>query len=159
MIKEEIIHIVSEQMKLIRTEQGHTQQRMADLLGISKKTLLQIEKGRVQAGWTVVLAVCGLFRESVSLQSALGEDPLETVELVLYERIRPAGRKTMGGRIWWRDIENWKDYRLQQNVVSQHYRIIDPDDYRIFSTFDWEEVKKEMKRTMDSSEDLQRKWM
>lgn len=38
--------------------------------------------------------------------------------------------KTMGGKIWWRDIAESNGWRIQQNSVTKHCRIIDPDDVR-----------------------------
>jgi DNA-binding XRE family transcriptional regulator len=46
MDKEAIIQILSEHFKLVRTEFDYHQDEMATILGISKKTLVQIEKGR-----------------------------------------------------------------------------------------------------------------
>jgi DNA-binding XRE family transcriptional regulator len=48
---------------------------MAEIQGISKKTLVQIEKGRQEAGWSQVVAVWALFQESQILQHVLGGDP------------------------------------------------------------------------------------
>ena len=142
MNKEVLTDIVSSHLKLIRTEHGYTQDKMADVLGLSKKTLVQIEKGRSPAGWTVVVAVCALFRESHVLQSVLGNDPVEMVELVAHVQVRPSKQKTMGGRVWWRDLETKHGYRLQQNVISNHYRLLDPNHFRIISTFVLEEAKR-----------------
>ena len=87
MDKELLIEIVSKQLKLIRTERGYNQDEMADILGVSKKTLLQIEKGRTKTGWTVAVAVCALFRDSKVLQSVLGKNPVELIELVEHKKI------------------------------------------------------------------------
>ncbi len=38
--------LVSVQLKKIRSERGYTQEKMADVIGLSKKSLVQIEKGR-----------------------------------------------------------------------------------------------------------------
>lgn len=143
MNRETFIAIVSKQLKVIRAEQSYSQDKMADVLGISKKTLIQIEKDRIQASWTVVLAVCAVFRESDTLQAVLGNEPLEMVTLILDDHIRPTGILTMGGRIWWRDLKEEDQYKLQQNVVSQHYRILNEDNRRIFSTFDPDIANKE----------------
>jgi len=48
--------------------------------------------------------------------------------------------KTMGGHIWWKEIEKKGEFRLQQNIVSQHYRILDGENYRWFSTLHKEEA-------------------
>ncbi|CDI48900.1 helix-turn-helix domain-containing protein [Clostridium tetani] len=52
MNREEFIKKIDEKLKLIRNEKGFTQDKMAEIIGISKKTLVQIEKGRVSIGWT-----------------------------------------------------------------------------------------------------------
>ncbi len=52
MTREEFIQMMDEREKLIRTEYGLTQDKMAIALGISKKTLVEIEKGRRTLGWT-----------------------------------------------------------------------------------------------------------
>ena len=39
--------------------------------------------------------------------------------------------KTMGGEVWWRDLANYNGWSVQQNSVTKHCRILDPDNYRI----------------------------
>ncbi len=46
MNREAFIKIMNGKIKLIRTEYGLTQDKMALILGISKKTLIEIEKNR-----------------------------------------------------------------------------------------------------------------
>ncbi|MGI8315398.1 helix-turn-helix transcriptional regulator [Halobacillus mangrovi] len=136
MDKEQLREQVSQKMKLIRVEYGYTQNRMAEVLGLSKKTLVQIEKERTMAGWTTVVAVCALFQQSEVLKGVLGDAPLEIVETMAhYQLDGPVGR-TMGGKVWWNLIAESEDYILQQNVISQHYRILDRDYQRWFSSFD-----------------------
>ncbi|MBA2173835.1 helix-turn-helix transcriptional regulator [Halobacillus locisalis] len=142
MDKEQLRMQVSEKMKLIRVESGYTQNRMAECLGLSKKTLVQIEKGRTIAGWTTVVAVCALFQGSEVLKGLLGDAPLEIVETLAHDQVeRPSGQ-TMGGKVWWQSLEENDSFILQQNVISQHYRIIDHHHQRWFSSFDEEEVKR-----------------
>jgi len=152
MNKEQLIAIASEKLKLVRTESDFTQDKMAEILGISKKTLVQIEKGRISAGWTTTVALFALFRESTILQSTIGGDPMEVIELTAHDYILRPKEKTMGGYIWWRNIHEYNGYCLQQNVLSQHFRILDADNYRLFSTFDevaanekWTNVKESLK--------------
>ncbi|TGB04492.1 helix-turn-helix transcriptional regulator [Halobacillus salinus] len=136
MDKEDLRSQVSEKMKLIRVEYGYTQNRMADCLGLSKKTLVQIEKGRTLAGWTTVVAVCSLFQGSEVLKGMLGDAPIEIVETLAHDQVdRPAGR-TMGGKVWWQNIEESEMFILQQNLISQHYRIIDQEYQRWYSSFE-----------------------
>jgi Predicted transcriptional regulators len=42
--KKQFVKLMDEKLKLIRTEYGLTQDKMALILGISKKTLIEIEK-------------------------------------------------------------------------------------------------------------------
>lgn len=136
MIREEIINKVTEKMRLIRTEAGYTQDKMAEIIGISKKTLVQIEKGRVEAGWTTVVAVCALFRETETVRFLFGNEPLEVLETIAREGIDYRKEKTMGGKIWWKEIAQQNGLILQQNIISKHFRIIDEELFRIYSSFD-----------------------
>jgi hypothetical protein len=38
--------------------------------------------------------------------------------------------KTLGGMQFWGDVHNFRGWRIQQNVFTKHYRLIDPDDVR-----------------------------
>ncbi|MGE7951706.1 helix-turn-helix transcriptional regulator [Lysinibacillus xylanilyticus] len=136
MNREQLITLISEKLKLIRTEKDLTQDQMSNLLGLSKKTLVQIEKGRIQTAWTTTVAVCALCRESSILQHELGGDPLEIVDLIANNGTLQPKEKTMGGYIWWKNLSEYNGYRLQQNAISQHFRILDTNNYRLLSTFD-----------------------
>lgn len=145
MDQEELIDIVSQKIRLIRLEKELSQEEMSKILGVSKKTLIQIEKGRVAAGWNVVVTCVALFEESEILQNRLGEDGLEIIRLVTFNHIEQPSVKTMGGRIWWKKVERRGDFILQQNVVSQHFRIIDDSNYRWFSSLNLEEAMLHLK--------------
>ncbi len=139
MEKEEFINLISEKMKLVRTEQSYSQDKMSEILGISKKTLVQIEKRRTVANWTTVVAFCALFNQSQLLISTIGDNPIDFVQLIARENGSMPKEKTMGGKIWWKEIEYKGDFRLQLNLISNHYRILDQDDYRWHSSFNKEE--------------------
>ncbi|MEH7116351.1 helix-turn-helix domain-containing protein [Neobacillus vireti] len=136
MTRDEIILQVSEKLRLIRAEAGYTQDKMADIIGVSKKTLVQIEKGRVLAGWSTVVSICALFRETETVQFLFGNEPLEVLETVALNGIDLRKTKTLGGRVWWRVISQKNGFILQQNILSKHFRILDDQNYRIFSSFD-----------------------
>jgi DNA-binding XRE family transcriptional regulator len=139
--REEIIRLVSDKLRLIRTEAGYTQDKMAEIIGVSKKTLVQIEKGRVLAGWSTVVTICALFRETESVQFLFGNEPLEVLETVAREGIDYRKMKTFGGRIWWREVSRKNGLILQQNILSKHFRILDDKHYRIYSSFDEKQSK------------------
>ncbi|WP_285767402.1 helix-turn-helix transcriptional regulator [Peribacillus sp. SI8-4] len=135
----EFIRLISEKMKLVRTEQNFSQDKMSEILGISKKTLVQIEKRRMEANWTTVVAFCALFNHSQLLISTIGDDPVDFVRLIASKNGGTPKEKTMGGKIWWKEIDYRGDFRLQQNLISNHYRILDQYDYRWHSSFAKEE--------------------
>ncbi|MFZ7102220.1 MAG: helix-turn-helix transcriptional regulator [Peptococcaceae bacterium] len=140
MDKEELINIVSEKIKILRTERDLTQQQMAEILGISKKTLVQIEKKRIAASWTTLIAVCALFRNSSILQDSLGGDPLELVEVTAWGTFYYPKEKTLGGKIWWKELKSTESFTLQQNILSKHYRILDKNNRRWASSFEYDAI-------------------
>ncbi|MFJ7728001.1 helix-turn-helix transcriptional regulator [Neobacillus sp. NPDC097160] len=151
MTRDEIIMQVSEKLRLIRTEAGYTQDKMADIIGVSKKTLVQIEKGRVLANWSTVVSICALFRETETVQFLFGNEPLEVLETVALDGIDLRKTKTLGGRVWWRVLTQKNGFILQQNILSKHFRILDERNYRIFSSFD-EKLSKQRFKELSKSE-------
>ncbi|WP_301109131.1 helix-turn-helix domain-containing protein [Sporosarcina sp.] len=141
MNQQELTDLISLKLRVVRLEKEYSQQKMADVLGLSKKTLIQIEKGRTAASWTAVIAVCALFRDSDVLQATVGGDPLEVLETIAHDGIDQPIDQSMGGKVWWREIEKNGRFRLQQNVISQHFRILDEEHYRWYSSFDEEEAR------------------
>lgn len=144
MDKQQFTTLISEKMKLVRTEHGYSQDKMAEILGLSKKTLVQIEKGRTEAGWTTVVAFCAIFNRSELLQTILGDEPLYFVQLLTAKNELTPKDKTLGGKVWWKEIEVRGEFRLQQNVISSHFRILDGAHYRMYSSFDLEDAKKRL---------------
>lgn len=141
MNREEIVARISDIIKSIRLDLGYSQEKMAEMLGLSKKTLVQIEKQRVSASWTVVIAICALFREHTLLQTALGGDPLETIDTTVRSGVTQRKEKTLGGKVWWTEVSVMSGYILQKNNISLHYRILDDEHYRIYSSLDELEAK------------------
>lgn len=136
MTREEFIKKVDEKVKLIRNEKGYTQDRMAEVLGISKKTLVQVEKERASLGWSVAVTVCTIFRESEILQLTFGGDAQDIILTLAFENYERGREWTMGGRIWWKDIKSNGDFKIQQNMITNHYRILNLENRRVSSSFD-----------------------
>ncbi|MFS0788344.1 helix-turn-helix domain-containing protein [Shouchella sp. 1P09AA] len=132
------IIIVSRNVRAIRTESQLSENQLANALGITKKSVVQLESGQTRADWTLVCAICAIFQESEVLERLFGGDPLEVIKLLSDEQEKIIRSKTKGGKIWWKNIKSLGRYKLQQNVISQHYRIIDDLDYRLKSTFNKE---------------------
>ncbi len=119
---------------------------------VFQKTLVQIEKRRTNAGWTNTVAICALFRDSEVLQSSLGDDPLVVIATLAHKNINNTKQKTLGGKVWWKQIQEKGNFRLQQNLISQHYRILDKQDYRWFNSFDLEEALGHLEKLVADAE-------
>lgn len=144
MDRKEFVSIADDKLKLVRTEYGYNQEKMADILGMSKKTLVQIEKGRSSLGWSGAVALCTIFERSEILEAAFGGGAAEMIVALAFQDSEPNYPKTMGGKLWWKTLEEIRQYKVQQNIVSQHYRILDRNDRRLFSSFDLLTVKRHL---------------
>ena len=153
MTRLDFINVASEKLKLIRIESDYTQDKMAEVLGISKKTLVQIEKGRSTLGWAGAVTLCTIFRNSEVLEMTFGgdaQDIILSLAFTDYER----KEKTMGGKVWWINIKVTAEFRIQQNIISEHYRILDDQDRRICSSFDFEYIGKRLQELTKDGEVL-----
>lgn len=144
MTKKEFISTMNETLKLVRTEYGLTQEAMAKALGLSKKTLVEIEKGRSSLGWMGAAAFVSIFRESQVLARLLGGEADEIVLALAFEDLSPHYPKTLGGKIWWRTVETRHGFRIQQNILSQHYRALNQEDERLCSSFSIAEIHRRL---------------
>ncbi|SNS61250.1 DNA-binding transcriptional regulator, XRE-family HTH domain [Anaerovirgula multivorans] len=144
MKRDDFIEKLNEKIKLIRNEKGFTQDRMAEAIGISKKTLVQIEKGRGSLGWTGAVAISVLFKDSEVLHMTFGGEPQDIILSLAFENYEKNYETTMGGKVWWRDIEVKGGYKIQQNIISKHYRILDKQERRICSSFDIVYIKRRL---------------
>lgn len=125
---------MDQKLKLIRTEYGLTQEKMADILGISKKTLVEIEKGRRSLGWTGAVALASLFSGSEILQNAYGGELSDLLTALAFQSVPVQYPPTMGGKVWWHQVEEIGGYQVQQNMISQHYRLLTPQGCRVVSS-------------------------
>lgn len=141
MTKDQFIAEMNQQVKLVRTEYGFTQETMAKALGLSKKTLVEIEKGRSSLGWMGAVAFVSIFSCSQVLSRLLGGEAEDMVLALAFDDLKPTYPKTMGGKVWWRYVEMCGPYKIQQNLISQHYRALDREDGRVCSSFDLNTIR------------------
>jgi DNA-binding XRE family transcriptional regulator len=141
MTREDFIKKVDEKIKLIRNEKGYTQDKMAGILGLAKKTLINVEKGRGSLGWSTAVAACVIFKDSEILQLTFGGNPQDIILSLAFEEYSIKREKTMGGLIWWKEIVSNENYKIQQNLVSKHYRILDKENKRLCCSFDFKYVE------------------
>ena len=151
MVKAAFVQDMDRMVKLVRTEYGFTQEAMAKALGLSKKTRVEIEKGRSSLGWMGAVAFSSIFSGSQVLSGVLGGGAEDLVQALAFEELRPLYPRTMGGRVWWRTVENFGPYRIQQNLISFHYRALDEEDGRICSSFEIETVRQRLRQLMEDT--------
>ena len=139
--KDGFIALCDQNLKLVRTEYSLTQDKMALILGISKKTLVEVEKGRRSLGWSGAVCLSSIFCESAILKNIFGGEPSDLILSLAFRNMSPSYPKTMGGKVWWKNIKHIDGFKIQKNIISCHYRLLNEDDCRIISSFDLEEVK------------------
>ena len=79
-----------------------------------------------------------VFIPAVATGSAPGQTTLDDGKPAMGEKHeqqadapqRRLGTKTLGGRQFWGDRFHWQGWRIQQNVVTGHHRLIDEQDFR-----------------------------
>lgn len=144
MNREEFVSKIDGKLKLIRNEMNFTQDKMASVIGISKKTLVQIEKERASIGWTGAVAVCTIFSDSEILQMTFGGNVQDIIKTLAFDNYEEEYARTLGGKIWWEEISAQGKYKIQKNIISGHYRILDEKDRRVSASFDDEYIKKRL---------------
>ena len=142
MKRDEFISVMSKELKLVRTEYDLTQERMAFCLGISKKTLVEIEKGRTPMGWSVAETLAEIFSESTVLQNTFGGDVDDMIKAMAFDEMGINFRQTHGGKVFWRQIEVTDKWKIQQNYISQHYRLLTASNRCVYSSFHLDKVRK-----------------
>ena len=111
------------------------------LWDLSVARTVETEKGRRDLSWTEVIAVASVFEQSEVLQGIMGGDAGDVIHALAFEDRHIKYPPTMGGKVWWRVIDEKDGIRLQQNYVTGHYRLLDKDDCRLISSFSREEVE------------------
>ncbi|MDO5439488.1 MAG: helix-turn-helix transcriptional regulator [Erysipelotrichaceae bacterium] len=145
MNKQEFLEKITELEKLIRIEHELHQDKMAAILGISKKTLVESEKGRRPLGWTEAVALVSIFSDSAILQNAFGGELSDLIHALAFEDVEVHHPLTMGGHVWWEEVGEENGLRVQRNIISGHYRILDQQDARLYSSFSLDEIRDYLK--------------
>lgn len=141
MTKNEFIEIMDRQLKLVRAEFNLSQVEMAKLLGLSKKTLVEIEKGRVSLGWKGSIVLAAIFSHSPRLNDVFGGECSDIIIALAFADHEAEHPKTMGGHVWWKTISTEDGFVIQQNILSKHYRLLDDHNCRRFASFNLNKVE------------------
>jgi len=126
-------------LRLVRTEADLTQDEMAYAIGISKKTLVDIEKGRRSLGWTGAVALCSVFPASEVIAGVFGGSPVDMIP-VLAHAGHPAARPEAAGNPWWEVVADNGSFIIEQNTISQHYRLLTKGRAKVAASFDIDDL-------------------
>lgn len=121
MDKNSFVKVLQTKMKIVRTEAGYTQDAMSETIGLSKKTLVQIEKERILPNWTTCLAICALFRDSQVLINTFGGDPLELAQHLsrgvgAYPDLEFEG-------LYWETLDTKDNLLIEYNKKTELFRV------------------------------------
>ena len=137
--REEFIGTCDVKVRLVRTEADLTQEEMAYALGISKKTLVDIEKGRRTLGWTGSVALCAVFPNSDVISAAFGGSPAEMIP-ALARTGQPIPQPESSGNPWWQVVAENETFTIEQNIISQHFRLLTKDRLKVAASFDIDDL-------------------
>ncbi len=157
MDRDQFVSVCNSKLKLVRTEFSFSQEKMALMVGISKKTLVEIEKGRSSLGWSGSVVLCSVFSESEILNDTFSTNPIELLKSIAFENSEPIYKRANNYRIWWQSVLETDNYTIEQNIVSQHYRLLTKNNEVVASSFNIEDLKKLIKAIphRDCAEDSQ----
>ncbi len=125
MTREQFITLCDRKEKLVRNELGYSQEKMSALLGLSKKTLVEIEKWRASLGWQGAVALCTLFQNTREITLTFGPD-VPLLLRALSEEIAYL-QPVESPHALWAAVLSIGDKTIEQNTASQLYRVRQQD--------------------------------
>ena len=139
--KEKFIAKTTGFLKQIRSSSSLTQETMSELIGMSKKTYIQTELGRRQLSWAETISFCCVFKDKLMLIEAYeGQDPLKLINEIAENEIKLAqveNTKTY----WWNNIISGNGFVVQQNIISEEFRILDDNGNVLYTTLLFDVIK------------------
>jgi len=132
------VEMCDARLRLVRAEADMTQDAMAYAIGMSKKTLVDIEKGRRTLGWSGAVALCACFPNSQVLAAAFDGSPLGILPVMARDGA-PVPTPASGG-LWWETVASNESYIIEQNTISQHYRLLTHDRTWVAASFDIDDL-------------------
>ncbi len=79
--KERLIHCLAKNLRPLRTSCGLSQERLANIIGVTRQTVLAVENGKRAMTWTMFLAFLFLFSGNEKTRKDLIESGAYTEEL------------------------------------------------------------------------------
>lgn len=139
MTRDAFISLCDRKEKLVRNEVGYSQQKMSEILGLSKKTLVEIEKWRSSLGWQGAVTLCTLFRNTREITLTFGPDVEDFIRALTEEEgFRPPFESP---HAVWNTILSPEGYQIQQNTTGQIYRLR-KGEQTLATSFDLAELRR-----------------
>ena len=139
MTRESFIALCDRKEKLVRNELGYSQEKMSTLLGVSKKTLVEIEKWRSSLGWQGAVTLCTLFANTREITLTFGTDIPALLQAMTAEAAYLP--KFESPYAAWISILQLDDCIIEQNSASQLYRLRKGTD-TLGASFELAELRK-----------------
>lgn len=149
MDKQAFTETLQAKFKMVRTEAGYTQDSMSHTIGLSKKTLVQIEKERILPNWTTCISLCALFRNSEVLTNTFSGDPLELAQVI--SRGHGVYPNYESESVYWEDIDSKNGFKLQFNKVNKVYRVINDENLPVHASY----IEREIRTYFNKQTELQ----
>ncbi len=121
MTRESFIALCDRKEKLVRNELKLSQEKMSALLGVSKKTLVEIEKWRSSLGWQGAVTLCTLFQNTHEITITFGSDIPSLLRALSEDAAFLPPVETPHAR--WVEILKLSEHTIEQNSASQLYRL------------------------------------
>ena len=114
---------------------------MSVLLGISKKTLVEIEKWRSSLGWQGAVTLCTLFQNTKGITLTFGSDIPALLRALTEDAayLQPVDSPYSN----WVPILELGENVIEQNTASQLYRLRRGAE-TLASSLEWAELRKRM---------------
>ncbi len=141
MTRESFISLCDRKEKLVRNELGYSQEKMSTLLGVSKKTLVEIEKWRSSLGWQGAVTLCVLFQNTREITLTFGTDVPALLRALTEDAAYLQPEESPHSR--WVTVLELGDKTIEQNTASQLYRLRQEGE-TLASAFELSELRKRM---------------
>lgn len=141
MTRESFIALCDRKEKLVRNELGYSQEKMSALLGLSKKTLVEIEKWRSSLGWQGAVTLCTLFQNTTAITLTFGSDIPALLRALSEDAayLQPVESPYAA----WVPILELDGKIIEQNAASQLYRLR-AEGETLAASFELAELRKRM---------------
>lgn len=122
--KEQFITKATSIVKDVRLALSLSQEVMAELIGMSKKTYVQVEMGRRRLSWAESVSFCCCFKSQKIIKDTFVDDPCTLAENITSDEAKPSTGS--GARsYWWVEITRGHNFFVQQNIMTGQYKILD----------------------------------